>query len=78
MSAVTLGSPRHRYAGAGAHPGGAVIIGFQDQGNLGMGYLASTLEAHHHPVELVEFRDPVDSGRRAGASRRTRSWWGSR
>jgi radical SAM superfamily enzyme YgiQ (UPF0313 family) len=38
-----------------------VIIGFQDQGNLGMGYLASTLELHHHPVELVEFRDPADT-----------------
>jgi radical SAM superfamily enzyme YgiQ (UPF0313 family) len=61
MSAITLGTPRHRHAGAGAHPGGAVIIGFQDQGNLGMGYLASTLEAHHHRVELVEFRDPAES-----------------
>ncbi len=35
-------------------------MGFQDQGNLGMGYLASTLEKFDHPVELIEFRDPAD------------------
>ncbi len=60
MSSVTLGAPRHRRADDGGHPGGVVLIGFQDQGNLGMGYLASSLEAYDHPVELVEFRDDAE------------------
>jgi radical SAM superfamily enzyme YgiQ (UPF0313 family) len=38
-----------------------VLIGFQDQGNLGMGYLASSLLAYGHPVELIEFRDDAAS-----------------
>jgi radical SAM superfamily enzyme YgiQ (UPF0313 family) len=34
-----------------------ILIGFQDQGNLGMGYLAAVLEQHGHRVEMLEFRD---------------------
>ena len=33
------------------------LVGFQDQGNLGMGYLAATLREHGRTVELLEFRD---------------------
>lgn len=35
----------------------AVLVGFQDQGNLGMGYLGAVLEEHGFSVDLVEFRD---------------------
>jgi anaerobic magnesium-protoporphyrin IX monomethyl ester cyclase len=34
-----------------------VLVGYQDQGNLGMGYLASCLQAHGYSVELCEIRD---------------------
>lgn len=37
-----------------------VLIGFQDQGNLGMGYLASMLKAHDHTVELLDFREGIE------------------
>lgn len=33
------------------------LIGYQDQGNLGMGYLAATLQEHGHTVEMIEVRD---------------------
>lgn len=43
--------------GAGVDRRAAVVlIGFQDQGNLGMGYLAALLEQHGHAVEMLEFR----------------------
>jgi radical SAM superfamily enzyme YgiQ (UPF0313 family) len=42
-------------AGAGRRAD-VVLIGFQDQGNLGMGYLAAMLERHGHAVEMLEFR----------------------
>ena len=44
---------------AASHPGqrDVILIGFQDQGNLGMGYLAATLTQHGHTVELLDFRD---------------------
>lgn len=35
----------------------AVLVGFQDQGNLGMGYLAATLAEHGHGVEMHDIRD---------------------
>jgi anaerobic magnesium-protoporphyrin IX monomethyl ester cyclase len=38
-----------------------VLIGFQDQGNLGMGYLAAVLEQHGHTVEMLEFRTGVEA-----------------
>lgn len=34
-----------------------VLIGYQDQGNLGMGYLAAVLLEHGHTVELIDVRD---------------------
>jgi anaerobic magnesium-protoporphyrin IX monomethyl ester cyclase len=34
-----------------------VLIGYQDQGNLGMGYLASSLKQHGYTVALCEVRD---------------------
>jgi anaerobic magnesium-protoporphyrin IX monomethyl ester cyclase len=34
-----------------------VLIGYQDQGNLGMGYLAAVLQQHGHTVEMVDVRD---------------------
>src|SRR3954468_4838818 len=37
-----------------------VLIGFQDQGNLGMGYLASILKAHDRTVEVLDFRDGIE------------------
>jgi radical SAM superfamily enzyme YgiQ (UPF0313 family) len=33
------------------------LIGYQDQGNLGMGYLAAVLERHGCNVEMIEIRD---------------------
>ncbi len=37
-----------------------ILVGFQDQGNLGMGYLASMLKAHGHTVELLDFREGIE------------------
>jgi radical SAM superfamily enzyme YgiQ (UPF0313 family) len=34
-----------------------VLVGYQDQGNLGMGYLASSLHEHGYRVVLCEVRD---------------------
>jgi radical SAM superfamily enzyme YgiQ (UPF0313 family) len=34
-----------------------LLVGYQDQGNLGMGYLASVLDEHGHSVELIDVRD---------------------
>ena len=34
-----------------------VLVGYQDQGNLGMGYLAAALQEHGYTVELCEVRD---------------------
>jgi anaerobic magnesium-protoporphyrin IX monomethyl ester cyclase len=34
-----------------------VLIGYQDQGNLGMGYLAATLLEHGRTVEMIDVRD---------------------
>jgi radical SAM superfamily enzyme YgiQ (UPF0313 family) len=38
----------------------AVLIGFKRQGNLGLGYLASTLRARGYRVEILDFEDPVE------------------
>ena len=40
-------------------PGSAdvVLIGYQDQGNLGMGYLAAVLQELNRTVELIDVRD---------------------
>jgi anaerobic magnesium-protoporphyrin IX monomethyl ester cyclase len=34
-----------------------VLVGFQDQGNLGMGYLGAVLVEHGYSVDMVDFRD---------------------
>lgn len=34
-----------------------VLIGYQDQGNLGMGYLAAVLQQHGRTVEMIDVRD---------------------
>ena len=34
-----------------------VLIGYQDQGNLGMGYLAAVLQKHGRIVEMIDIRD---------------------
>jgi radical SAM superfamily enzyme YgiQ (UPF0313 family) len=38
-----------------------VLIGFQDQGNLGVGYLAATLGAHGFEARILDFRADEDS-----------------
>ena len=41
------------------------LIGYQDQGNLGMGYLAAVLQERGYAVELIDIRDgPVRIGER--------------
>ena len=42
-------------------PGGAVLVGFQDQTNLGLGYLASTLEERGFTARIVDFRQGPES-----------------
>jgi len=37
-----------------------VLIGFKRQGNLGLGYLASTLRARGYTVEILDFEDPLE------------------
>jgi anaerobic magnesium-protoporphyrin IX monomethyl ester cyclase len=47
----------------------AVLIGYQDQGNLGMGYLAAVLRQHGRSVEMIDVRDgPERIGERLLAS----------
>jgi radical SAM superfamily enzyme YgiQ (UPF0313 family) len=38
-----------------------VLIGFKRQGNLGLGYLAATLESVGYHVEVVDFEEPPDA-----------------
>lgn len=38
----------------------AVLVGFTDQANLGMGYLAATLTEHGRGVELADFNDSTE------------------
>ncbi len=42
---------------ATASPADVVLIGYQDQGNLGMGYLAAVLQRQGRTVEMVDVRD---------------------
>src|SRR5260370_1225732 len=37
------------------------LVGYQDQGNLGMGYLASALGEHGRTAELIDIRDGPES-----------------
>src|SRR5262245_57132618 len=46
-----------------SHPAGGsapvMLVGFQNQGNLGLGYLAATLRQHTYEVEVFDFEtDP--------------------
>ncbi len=38
-----------------------VLIGYQDQGNLGMGYLAAVLQQQGYVVDMVDIRDGAES-----------------
>lgn len=38
-----------------------VLIGYQDQGNLGMGYLAAVLQERGYVVDMVDIRDGAES-----------------
>ena len=38
-----------------------VLVGFKHMGNLGLGYLASTLRARGYRVEILDFEDEFDS-----------------
>jgi radical SAM superfamily enzyme YgiQ (UPF0313 family) len=38
-----------------------ILIGFQEQGNLGIGYVASTLSEHGFPVRILDFRERRES-----------------
>jgi anaerobic magnesium-protoporphyrin IX monomethyl ester cyclase len=51
---VTYGATHEAVGGDTAD---VVLVGYQDQGNLGMGYLASTLQQHGYSVALCEVRD---------------------
>jgi radical SAM superfamily enzyme YgiQ (UPF0313 family) len=44
------------------HPSPDVaLVGYQDQGNLGMGYLAAVLTHHGHTAEMIDIRDGPES-----------------
>ncbi|MFD0345352.1 hypothetical protein ACFQ0M_03195 [Kitasatospora aburaviensis] len=51
-----------------------VLIGYQDQGNLGMGYLAAVLQERGRTVDLIDVREGR-SGSRPAWPRRSR--WSS-
>jgi radical SAM superfamily enzyme YgiQ (UPF0313 family) len=38
-------------------PADVALIGYQDQGNLGMGYLAAVLQERGHHVQMIDVRD---------------------
>jgi anaerobic magnesium-protoporphyrin IX monomethyl ester cyclase len=42
---------------ASTSPPDVALIGYQDQGNLGMGYLAAVLRRHGRTVEMIDVRD---------------------
>jgi radical SAM superfamily enzyme YgiQ (UPF0313 family) len=50
----------------------AVLIGYQDQGNLGMGYLAAVLQEQGRKVEMIDVRDGPDSIRKRLTGRQPR------
>ncbi len=53
------------FAVAGARPRNTsravVLIGFRRQGNLGLGYLAATLEKFGYSVEVLDVEDPAEA-----------------
>ena len=46
-----------------SHP--VMLIGFQEQTNLGLGYLASTLRSHGYRAEILDFEQPREEILRA-------------
>ena len=42
-------------------PAEVALIGYQDQGNLGMGYLAAVLQQRGHIVQMMDVRDGPES-----------------
>src|SRR5690242_1593538 len=50
-----LGKPRESSAPAPARVDVA-LVGYQDQGNLGMGYLAAVLQRHGCTVDMIDVR----------------------
>ena len=66
MSSGVGNSSFREAAALTARPGAAngrpvILVGFQRQGNLGLGYLASTLRHCGYTVEVLDFeRDPAD------------------
>jgi anaerobic magnesium-protoporphyrin IX monomethyl ester cyclase len=62
MSAAVAAPTRAGGAGDSASSrADVVLIGFQDQGNLGMGYLAAVLEQHGRTVQMLEFRTGIEA-----------------
>jgi len=56
LSPYAAGADRERDASRSV-----VLVGFKRQGNLGLGYLAATLEAHGYPVEVIDVEEPVET-----------------
>ena len=50
-------------------PAEVALIGYQDQGNLGMGYLAAVLQERGHIVQMMDVRDGPDEIAKRLASR---------
>jgi radical SAM superfamily enzyme YgiQ (UPF0313 family) len=48
-------------AARAAPPGDIALIGYQDQGNLGMGYLAAVLQDRGHTVLMIDVRDAPET-----------------
>jgi radical SAM superfamily enzyme YgiQ (UPF0313 family) len=46
---------------ADATPAEIALLGYQDQGNLGMGYLAAVLMERGHTVQMIDIRDGAES-----------------
>jgi len=44
-----------------ARPPVVALIGYQDQGNLGMGYLAAVLQRHGCATAMIDVRDPPET-----------------
>lgn len=42
-------------------PKSVVLVGFQDQGNLGLGYLASVLREHDLACEIIDINQPYEA-----------------
>jgi anaerobic magnesium-protoporphyrin IX monomethyl ester cyclase len=57
VSARVAGASRRAARLAARAPAEVALIGYQDQGNLGMGYLAAVLQEHGRSVELIDVRD---------------------